>query len=637
MRIILYFIFFSWGTLAAQSVKLEDLEKLLGKKELPSKETVDLLNLGAREFIYTNPLKAVEFSYRALELSKKIYYTTGEANALRGLASSSLLEERYYLSLKHLQEAIHLFEKTSDSTGIAGCYVSLGHVYRRLKNLEKELFYNQFAYDFFVRKGDIDRIAVTTHNLGETYLNIGEIDKALDFTNQAIHLNDSLGKLAVLSSCYKTLGNIRLAKQEYDKAEQNFNSVLKISKFLGDKSQKIATVDALLHLSRLSLDKQNSSKAIEYLEEAASITSEYKLFDFVNPVYEELIDLYGKENNINKVLITFKKYQSTLETLNQIKGEVMNRFAESLSRTDTLETTNIELKEKSILQENLLNEKNIRNRLALILVIALLVLAIILWLGLIKIRKANNYLTAQQTIIRTQKKELEELNVLKDKFLSILSHDIKAPLQGLKNYADLLTEENLKVERSKLVQFGKELKDQLEHTSSMADNLIAWVKLQMKSFVTKPVLLDLSALLKEVTGIYQPIAVEKKLTIQVNVETPCYCKADLNQVDFIVRNIVHNAIKYSYPGGVVRISVETSNNNQILSVTDEGIGMTEETVRYVMGETYFQSSITGTSGEGGTGLGLRICREFAVLNHGNIEVSSQEGKGSTFKLILPKS
>jgi signal transduction histidine kinase len=631
----LLILLLSWGIAAAQPVNLDSLELFLKREDVPAKSKVDILNDIARDLSYVNPVKSAEISYRALELSKQINYSRGEAYALRGAASNLIIEDHYYLALKNINQAMRLFEQNDDSTGIIDCYISLGHVYRRLRNLEKEFYYNHIAYKYFNRHGPLERIGVATHNLGETYLNKGDLGNALHLTQKAIRLNDSLGRLAVLSSCYKTLGSIMLKKGEDEQATQFFKKVLSISKQLGENSQKVATTEALLQLAILAKKNKNYQEANLYLEQATSIIREFNLFDYVTPVLNELIDIYSLQNTSDGNFEMIRKFKSTNDSLTQIKGEVMNRFTEMFMKTDTLETTNIALQEKSLFQERLLIEKSNRNRLTVAFLLLLITLAIILTIGVVKLRKANNYLIAQRTIIQTQNKQLEELNNLKDKFLSILSHDIKAPLVGLKSYADLLTNENLQLERAQLMQFGKELKEQLTHTSSLADNLIMWVKLQMRSFATQPTRFDLSQTIQQVCNLYQPLAEQKKIHLRCSgIHSSAFCEADRNQIDFIVRNLVQNALKYSFSGGEIHVRLTTENQQQIVSVTDHGTGMSKEVMDSIISKKAMPST-EGTEGEGGSGLGLRICSEFASLNKGRIEIESEKGKGSTCRLILP--
>lgn len=635
MHKFLLILLFGWGTVSAQTINLDSLELFLDRENVPIKSKVDILNDIVRDLAYVNPVKSAELSYKALELSKQIGYTRGEAYSLRGAASNLIIEDHYYLALKNINQAIRLFSQTDDSTGIIDCCISLGHIYRRLENREKEFYYNNIAYNYFNRHGPYERIGVTMHNLGETYLYKGDLDKALLLTKRATQLNDSLGRLPILSSCYKTLGNIFLKKDEPTEAANYFKKVLLLSKKLGENSQKVATTEALLQLAILAKKNKDYKEANQYLDQATSIIRKFNLFDLATPVLNELIEIYSLQNSSDRNFEMISTFKSINDSLSEVKGEVMNRFTEMFMKSDTIETTNIALQEKSIFQERLLIEKNNRSRLMIAFLLLLITLAAILTTGVVKLRKANNYLMAQRTIIQTQNKQLEELNNLKDKFLSILSHDIKAPLVGLKSYADLLTNDNLQLERAQLIRFGKELKEQLTHTSSLADNLIIWVKLQMKSLVTQPTNINVAQTIQQVCKLYHPIAEQKKIGLQCHgLESPALWHADRNQIDFILRNLVQNAIKYSFPGSMVHVQVITKNKEHIVSVIDQGTGIDKELIDCINSQKTM-SSKEGTQGESGSGLGLRISSEFAALNKGRIEIESEPGKGASCKLILP--
>lgn len=634
MRHQFLFLLLCWSPLLGMASVQDSLELLLSRHEPLTKAKVDLLNSTAKDLIYINPLKSAEFSYKALHQSQQINYVNGQAEALRGISNGLLAEDQFFLALKNLQKSIRLFEDIKDSTGIVDCYTSMGLVYRQLHNQERELYFNQLAYDYFQQQKNIERTAFALYNLGETYFNLGNLEKAMELTQSAIVLNDSLKKYSTLSSCFKTMGNIWVKKNNFDKAEEYFHKVLNLSSQLGASSQKLGTVDALLNLGKIAYKDKRRTLAIRALEKAAELVRKYRLYAYLTPVHEELIRQYTEQKNLPKLHETIQEYSKTTDQLNQSRREVMSHFTQIFLNADSLEHFNSELKEKTELQGKQIAERSSRNTITGILLLALLVIAIFLTVGLVKLRRNNKSLTAQRTLIQAQNSELEELNTVKDKFLSILSHDIKAPLIGLNNYADLLTSEKLPADSKQLVLFGKELKDQLESTSAMADQLITWVQLQMKSFNTQPTLIDLTLALTEVYKLFEPLVEQKKITLEHKGSGQVYVWADRNQLDFMLRNLVNNAIKYSFSGGVVTITIGSLGDEAIVRIVDQGIGMSHQTMKSVSGIKHFQS-ISGTAGEEGTGLGLRICREFAALNHGKIEVVSTEGKGSVFTLSLP--
>ena len=613
----------------------DTVEQFLANKDIPAKVKVDRLNSLARDLAYVHPLQGAEFSYRALQLSQEADYPSGMAYALRAIASSLLTEERIYLCMKNLQRSLQLFKTIDDSTGIAGCYISLGHLYRRLQDRDQELFYHSTAFDFFSRKGSPERIGVTTHNLGETYYYRGEYKRATELTERAIAINDSLRNFTVLSACYRVMGNIKLAQNDKEGAAYWYNKTLSISELLGEGSQKVATVDALINLARLASEKNQDEQALKNLQRAFTIAKENRLFNYTQPIYEAIIENHSKRGALQELRRTINDYRITAQELSNVETEVMFRFTETMFRVDSLENTANELVERNRTQQNLIEEKNSRTRMTVIFLISLLVLSIVLTYNVVKLRKANVLLTEQRVMVRRQNQQLEELNGLKNKFLSILSHDIKAPLQGLKSYVGLLKTGGELISRGQLIQFGTELEQQLEGTTKMADNLILWAKLQMKKAQTQPRSITIGPEIEEVIRLYETAAKEKNLKLQYRGAVDEIVWADPNQYSFIVRNLVYNAIKYSHAGDSIEISSRSQGATSILSVTDSGEGISKETIEALYRNTPIETQL-GTAGEEGTGLGLRICLEFAQLNRGRLTIKNNPtGKGTCFLLELP--
>ncbi len=623
--------------LAALPILGQDtLEHFLFRKDIPAQVKADRLNGMARDIAYVNPLRGTDLSYRALQISQEADYTRGVAYALRGIASSLLTEERLYLCMKNLQRALELFRTIKDSTGIAGCYISLGHLYRRLQDRDKELFYHRKAFEYFTRQGISERIGVTTHNLGETYYNRKDYTKAIALTERAIFINDSLRNLTVLSACYRIMGNIKLAQSDKVAATRWYTKTLELSDRLGAGSQKIATVDALLHLATLLTEKNKDTEALAQLKRALRIIKENRLFNYVQPVYEAIIQNHVKRGYLQELQLTLDDYKTTSASLNAVKNEVMFRFTETMLRLDSLEKTASELQEKTINQKNLIEEKNSRTRMTVIFLISLLILSCILSYNVVMLRKANALLTEQRSTVRRQNEQLEELNAIKNKFLSILSHDIKAPLQGLKSYVGLLKTGGDQISRGQLVQFGAELEQQLESTTKMADHLIVWAKLQMNKAVTRPRLLVAATEIAQVIALYEKIATAKQLTIQLSINDRDTVWADQDQFNFIMRNLVHNAIKYSSSGDKVMIETNNEGPDCLITVTDSGEGISKETLELLSRQDPMVTKV-GTAGEEGTGLGLRICMEFAQLNKGQLTFQNNPAQqGSCFTIRLPR-
>jgi signal transduction histidine kinase len=182
------------------------------------------------------------------------------------------------------------------------------------------------------------------------------------------------------------------------------------------------------------------------------------------------------------------------------------------------------------------------------------------------------------------------------------------------------------------------LNKSVSNTIRMADNLMTWAAQQMNEIQFQPAKLQLAPIVTEILDVFNPIALQKNIAISVEIEPEVTVFADANQVSFILRNLIHNAIKFTNSGGSVRIAAKKSDASGFIhiSVSDTGIGIPESKMKnlFLLGEN---RSTTGTNGEKGTGLGLMLVHNFVKRNGGTIEVSSTSGKGSVFTVSLPST
>lgn len=635
MRIYLLCLITGCCVLQGTAQSIDSLERILARPELSTSDRIEQLNLLARELTYVNPIRSIEVSKQALELASRTNNEKGKAYAFRNLAGAYSYYGSFYLTIDNMQKAIDIFERLHDSAGVANCNISLGHTYRRLRNRPNELQYHKAAYDIFLRLGIPERIGVTAHNLGETYFNIGDYEKSFALTAKAIVINDSLHNLSVLSSCYKVMGNLYLHRKEYEKSEQNFLQVLAISDKLGPLSQKQATIEAMIQLAALYEERSQQDKKLQILNRAATFVKENKLTDYVEAVYIQLVEEYIKRNNGEKAREIIQAFKSTRDTLTRIQLEDKNRLTLGFIQLFELEKKNTQLAEENRQQESRLKTRNgIMTGVGLFTLI-LLILLFLLIRNFRKLKKTNQLLVKQDNIITSQNSKLAELNATKDKFFSVVSHDMKAPLNSLWSFANLLEEKMDTLQRDQILMLVRELRQHLESTTKMTDNLMTWAKLQMKEMTTSPANIVVSDIVTDVLNLYQEIAQTKNIKIQQQVPATATVWADKNQVTFIIRNLVNNAVKYTSRGGQILISGEKSKDNKfVIKVADTGNGIQEAIITKLFTAEPIHS-MRGTAGEQGSGLGLKLCHEFTQLNQGSLLVASKSGQGTVFSLVLP--
>jgi signal transduction histidine kinase len=234
--------------------------------------------------------------------------------------------------------------------------------------------------------------------------------------------------------------------------------------------------------------------------------------------------------------------------------------------------------------------------------------------------------------IQQQNKALEEVNHVKDKLLSVVSHDIRGPLGSLHLALNLVKSGSLSAQEFQTVT--EDLETRLTQTTEFIDNLLQWAKLQMRGETFEPDRLDLSKLADESVTLLEPECIQKHILLKNHIHESLEAYADLNMIRSVFRNLLTNAIKFTKPNGTIAINAYRIDRKIIISVADTGVGIPEKN----RARLFTISSVTtqGTKQEKGTGLGLLLCKEFVEKNGGAIWFETQEGKGTTFYFSLPQ-
>ncbi len=239
--------------------------------------------------------------------------------------------------------------------------------------------------------------------------------------------------------------------------------------------------------------------------------------------------------------------------------------------------------------------------------------------------------------INTRNKQLSKLNAEKDKFFSIIAHDLKSPFNGFLNLTELMAERSDEFSLAEFVENSKLLNESARNLYKLLENLLTWAQMQRDLITFIPKEFNLSDTILQNIEIINQRALQKGITIINEVPATERIYADEKMIDTIFRNLLSNAVKFTGGGGRVFIKSEQSDNNIItITVEDTGIGIPENDIKKLF-KTEEKVSTVGTEGESSTGLGLLLCREFIERNGGKIWVESEKGKGSKFTFTLLKS
>ncbi len=242
--------------------------------------------------------------------------------------------------------------------------------------------------------------------------------------------------------------------------------------------------------------------------------------------------------------------------------------------------------------------------------------------------------TAEKAL-RESEKRLREMNATKDKLFSIISHDLKNPLSNIIGFSELIEHNYDNYSDEKLKKFNSLIHGCSKSIADLLENLLNWSRSQRDIINCIPVKINLNNLVEQCFNLLLASAKNKDIQLINNVKADIFVFADIEMITTVLRNLISNAIKYSYPNSAIFVTVDQNDDEIVIGVVDSGMGMDRTKLAELFNPAGTQS-YAGTAGEQGTGLGLTVCKEFVTRNNGQIWAKSFPEKGTTFYFTLPK-
>lgn len=652
----------------AQSER-DSLEKEL-KKETSDSVKVRILIRLAYEYQYTDLKKAKSLAEDAIELAQKNNLPRGESYAHETLGALYTLSGDYITALKHDNKAFEVFSGLKDSLGLASIYNSIGDDYFDIGEYDEAYHYYTQAYKISKLKGDSLLMTISVHNWGRVFKELGQFDAAMDKLLISQDLSEQIDDEEGLPYSLDEIGDIQLRKQEYDAALSTLTRSLALTRKLniqileprtltklavinlakGNYDNALAYYDSTnaLHQktnnelgsaevefgrARVYAEQGKLDNAIQSVEKALGIARKLNARTLEAECFSELTKLFERKGDYRQSLQYLKQYKQLEDSLFSHDMQQKLLREQVLFETEHKDTQIAALKsQQDAIDEQLKKQEFIRNILVVVMALSVILLATVYRSGQRR-RQINTLLLQHQDEMEKRSEELERLNQVKDKFFSIISHDLRSPINALSGLLDLLDKGAVKAEE--LPMHISELKVRFNHTRTLLNNLLDWTLLQMDKLNLQPTRIDLHKIVEE--NIQLLVAVQtKKIRLTNNIPILALAYADSNTINLVFRNLITNAIKFTNDGGEVLIGAVIRDNQWFISVKDNGIGMPSDVLKILFDKTAPYTT-RGTANEKGTGLGLILCKEFVEKNGGKIWVESTEGKGSTFHFTLPKA
>lgn len=231
-------------------------------------------------------------------------------------------------------------------------------------------------------------------------------------------------------------------------------------------------------------------------------------------------------------------------------------------------------------------------------------------------------------------RQLAQLNSDKDRFISILAHDLRSPFNSLLGFTELLSEKLHELTTQEIDTIATTINNTAQKTFTLLEDTLLWASVQSKKITYSPGLANISSIMTEVTEILEPVAQFKNIRLENNTKEELNTNVDIYMFKAILRNLISNAIKFTNKNGKIEISASHVGSNTVIKVTDNGVGMKQEVIDKLFSFSRTNSSI-GTANEAGTGLGLILCKDFVDKHNGKIWVESNIGEGTTVSFSIP--
>ncbi len=648
---------------------LDSLENVLRNSVSDSVQLITLIKL-SQENQYKDLLKAINYSAQARALAEKNHWVWGRSKALAQESFLATISGDYATAMKYDNQNLQLVIAQKDSFAIAETLGFLGNDYKDLGKYDEAYYYFTQSYKVARAIRDSLKMTIAIHNIGTVLSDLGQYDLALDHFTVSTKISMAIGDLDGIAYDLDAMGDVYSRKRDYKKAEEYL-----LKGLINIRARKLTVIEprALTHLAHLYFVMRDLPKSLAYYDTAAvryhQTSNEFgeaevnlgisnvfieqgKFNEAQNLIeaslktaqalgagrmeidcYEKLSKLAERKGDYKSALNFHKNFKQMEDSL--FSQEMVEKIFQDQLRFQT-ETKDFEIaalsKVKTEQDSEIRRQEFLSNILAVVVALTAILLFTVYRSGQRR-KRINKMLIEHQEEIKKRSIELEQLNQVKDKFFSIISHDLRSPVNALSGILELLSSKQITQEDFSTLT--KEMRIQFNHTRTLINNLLDWALLQMDKLKIQPEKIELAKVIQENFTLVRSLHL-KEMNLVNKVQTGLFGWGDLNMINLVFRNLILNAIKFSDTGGSIEISAVPDGAFYKIAIKDYGVGISPEVQKILFDKTTGYST-RGTANEKGTGLGLILCKEFIEKNGGQIWLESEEGKGSTFYFTIKKA
>ncbi|MCX6286711.1 MAG: tetratricopeptide repeat-containing sensor histidine kinase [Bacteroidetes bacterium] len=605
-----------------------------------SVEDTNKVNLLARlsfEYFGFDTDLGISYGEKALTLSKTLGWKKGIALAYNSLGANWAIKSNYPRAFDCYMKSLSKFTEIGDNKRIANALNNIGWLYIFQKEYRKSLEALTKSEKINIQLNNTNGLANNYANLGICYAKQGDFTKANEYYYKVLKVHTKVNNKTSIAIDLSNISKNKMKMKNYCEALQDGFAGLKISEEINN-TYSLALLNRIIGEIYLMVASEtlNSGNTCYFYKDnknanlycaAKHLAIAFKLFNKINDLSSVsessylLSQVYEQLEDNKNALKFFKKYTENKDSV--------------YSRDNSLQIMNIEKNREIDLRDKqiVIQELEIKNNARLSYLLFAVTLIILLILGLFLVlyiskRKANRQLEEKNKVI-------SEVNSSKDKFFSIISHDLRSPFNTFLGFTEILADELPNLTREEIQKIVFSMRNSAKNLFRLLENLLQWSRLERGVIHFNPASVQLQPIVNDVLDLIKEQALNKEIEIISDIPDGLEVCADRNMLQTLIRNLISNAVKYTNRGGKIKLSAKYSGEKYVeIAIQDSGIGMNQEILNSIF-LLEKQNSRKGTEGEPSTGLGLIICKEFVEKHKGDIWAESKEDQGSTFHFTLP--
>ncbi|WP_181307084.1 tetratricopeptide repeat-containing sensor histidine kinase [Rufibacter sp. XAAS-G3-1] len=627
------------------------MEQLLRQAESAPQDTsqVSLLCDLSRQYMLTDVKTGMQHAKEAHVLAKRLRFSKGEAQAIGLIGSGHLVLGEYDKALPYYYTALKIAEQLKDTALLVATYNSLGILCYKTKD-DRRAFQNyELAQAFALKTNNRVALGKVYNNIGNIHEDNGDYAKALGFYEKAAAIQRETGVKKSYAIGLLNIGNVYTLMNKPQEALPYLFQALQIDEELHNNMNMTVTLHGI---AKSYLALRQTETALDYAKRSYEVAKKTESGKKIIAAAQLLAEIYASRKEYEKAytyqqIFARQSAKLGIERQNRTAAEIIAKF-----ESDKRELENLKLKAQRRIQAIEIEQQKAAMWFAGVILFLLSILVVILYFSrrhfkvmsrqlqeatdlLLqnnqKITAQKEEISKQSSVLERKNHQLDRHNSFKSKIFSIVTHDLRTPFSSIQGILQLV--QNRTFTEDEVKRIFESLGKNMEVVVSMMDNLLGWSKAQMQGSSLELQSFQLYDFVEQNLQVMSEQASAKGVYLVNRIDRQVRIFSDKERLAFVLRNLLGNAIKFSFEGGEVTLEMREEEAGVSLMVSDTGKGISEKHQAKLFSDNRFTT--LGTSKEKGTGLGLMLCKELMESLGGDITVQSVENQGSSFTIFLP--